>query len=88
MLHTTYLDNDYCLHTGERIVWFGDQGTYPGTVHWIGVLPDSSDQEWTVGVEFVSFAIRCSKCAFPLSCKNIKKNVLHDLSEFRLYIFM
>ena len=43
-----------CVFLGERVVWIGDQGPHVGTVHWIGILPDSREQEWTVGVEFVS----------------------------------
>lgn len=39
------------LILGERIVWMADSGPEYGTVRWIGVLDDVSD-DWTVGVEF------------------------------------
>ena len=39
------------LAMGERIVWMADNGPEFGTVRWIGVLEDVSE-DWTVGVEF------------------------------------
>lgn len=42
------------LHVGERVVWISDYGPEPGTVKWIGVLPDCRVKEYTIGVEFVS----------------------------------
>ena len=42
------------LQYGERVVWMSDHGPEYGTVMWIGILPDSRDRDWTVGVEFVS----------------------------------
>ena len=39
------------LAIGERIVWMADNGPEFGTVKWIGILEDVSE-DWTVGVEF------------------------------------
>ena len=39
------------LAINERIVWMADNGPEYGTVRWIGILEDVSD-DWTVGVEF------------------------------------
>lgn len=41
------------LKVNERVVWMSDQGPEHGTVRWVGILKDSRDREWTVGVEFV-----------------------------------
>ena len=39
------------LAINERIVWMADSGPEFGTVRWIGILEDVSE-DWTVGVEF------------------------------------
>ena len=37
-------------------MWISDTGPERGTVKWIGHLYDTRDGEWTVGVDFVSYA--------------------------------
>ncbi|XP_033754126.1 ubiquitin carboxyl-terminal hydrolase CYLD-like [Pecten maximus] len=40
------------LREKDRVVWMSDSGAEYGIVKWIGILPDSRNQEVTVGVEF------------------------------------
>lgn len=40
------------LREKDRVVWMSDSGPEYGVVKWIGILPDSRNQEVTVGVEF------------------------------------
>lgn len=42
----------YVVVTVFAQVWLSDNGPEFGTVRWVGILPDSRDKEWTVGVEF------------------------------------
>ena len=44
----------YGLRIGERVVWISDSGPEKGTVKWVGLLPEDSNQSVTAGVEFVS----------------------------------
>ena len=42
------------LHIGDRVMFPSDSRNEFGTVRWVGVLPDDTSEEITVGVEFVS----------------------------------
>ena len=38
-------------------MWLDDIGeSHFGTVHWLGIIDETRDKEWTVGVEFVSIS--------------------------------
>ena len=56
LVGATNFTNKWNLKIKDRVVWYSDDGPEYGTVKWIGLLPDTrSNEDVTVGVEFVSF---------------------------------
>ena len=48
------------LKEGDRIVWLSYNGPEFGVVKWMGILPDTSRRDVTVGVELVN--VTMSQC--------------------------
>lgn len=51
-LYSASAEMDDVLRLGDRVMWPSDNGNEFGTVRWIGILPEDTSGEKTVGVEF------------------------------------